>query len=191
MQRSNVEIRSKRSFYRRWIAGELGNRTQIFYTLQEAMKSGVEKIGFRELNRSGGGGAWERADRREQVPEIHARWVAAGRQFLMDDGVPNDKTVLQGELVRTERGLRGYLAIRPEGELLPPMRISMARGMHREYSPLQVRLLLEKFMDPASRDDVDLLLDLYPDHVIEFACFEANVGNIPGRNTMIWEVRAY
>jgi hypothetical protein len=179
-------IDSKRKFYELWADGALGNRTQLFYTLDEAMASGVEKIGFRAMGR--GGGAWERASRRADVPEIYARWKAAGRTFVMDDGVPNDKTRMQGELVRRHLGIEGFLAV---GTSIPPMRQSIAAGMHRHYGYLETRVLLQQFMDPASRDDIDALFERYPDAAIEFACFSVNVGVIPGRNTMIWEVRNY
>jgi len=35
------------------------------------------------------------------------------------------------------------------------------------------------------------LLDLYPDHVIEFSAAEVFVGDRPGRNAVVWEVRKY
>lgn len=184
-----MEIRSKRKFYELWEAGVLGNRTQIFRTLEEVYASGVtRKIGFRQLSQ--GGGAWELAETIDQVPEIYARWKAAGRNFIIDDGVPNDKTTMQGEICRTETGLYGFIAVATDGKGLPPMRRSIAAGMHREYHRVAVRALMERYMDPASRDDVDALLDLYPDHVIEFACFSVKVG-VLRRQTIVWEVRLY
>jgi hypothetical protein len=182
-----VDIRSKRQFYRLWEDGALGNRTQIFRTLEEAMSSGVQEVGFRA--QGAGGGAWEKAKTRDEVPAIFARWKASGRTFIMDDGVPNDRTTMQGEIVRTTASLEGFIAVAATRGL-PPMRQSIAAGMHRSYSWLQVRMLMAKFMDDPSRDDIDALLDLYPDHAIEFACFDCKVGNLR-RNTIIWEVRLY
>jgi hypothetical protein len=51
--------------------------------------------------------------------------------------------------------------------------------------------LLDRFMDPNSRADLDALLDLYPDAAVEFSCFSVNVGIFPARNTIFWETRNY
>lgn len=182
-----MEIRSKAEFYKLWQAGVLGNRTQLFTTLKQAMDSGAPTVGFREIGRAGGG-MWERSDTRQQIPEIHARWLATGRPFIMDDGVPNNRSTMQGEICRTHEGLQGYIAT---GYALLPMRRTMAAGLHKHYSRLEVRLLQQRYMDPSSREDIDALLDIYPDATVEFTCFDVNVGNIPNRNTMIWEVRNY
>lgn len=40
-------------------------------------------------------------------------------------------------------------------------------------------------------DDVEILLELYPDATIELAAYPYTLGKIPGRNTVIWEVRDY
>jgi hypothetical protein len=114
-----VDIRSKRQFYRLWEDGALGNRTQIFRTLEEAMSSGVQEVGFRA--QGAGGGAWEKAKTRDEVPAIFARWKASGRTFIMDDGVPNDRTTMQGEIVRTTSSLEGFIAVAATRGL-PPMR---------------------------------------------------------------------
>ena len=183
-----AEIRSKRQFFELWRAGCLGNRPRLFTTFEEAAQSGAAEIGFREIGRAGGG-AWEKVPM-SRLGETHMRWTSAGRKFIMDDGVPNDRTTMQGELCRTERGLYGFFVVSPSRGL-PPMRETMARGLHRSYYGAAVQYILGKYLDPSSQDDVRDLLDLYPDAVIELAAFDVNVGNLPGRNTVIWEVRNY
>jgi len=74
---------------------------------------------------------------------------------------------------------------------LPPMRQTLARGLHRHFSYVMTRYLLERYMDPSSRDDLDMLLEQYPDATVEFTCFSVNVGLFPRRNTIFWEVRSY
>lgn len=71
------------------------------------------------------------------------------------------------------------------------MRATAAAGLFRSYSGSAVLALVDEFMDPASRTDLDALLELYPDATIEFACFPCAVGVIPSRNTIFWEVRNY
>ncbi len=106
----------------------------------------------------------------------------------MDDGIPNNHVTMQGEICRTHRGLESYIAV---GYGMEPMRITMAKGLHRHRGYAETNYLLNTRMDPSSRDDVDALLELYPDATIEFASFDVCVGNIPGRNTIFWETRNY
>lgn len=183
-----AEIRSKRQFFELWRAGCLGNRPRLFETLDEALASGLPKIGFRQLGKAGGG-AWELAPR-EHLPYVHARWTRLHSPFLMDGSVPNDKTLIQGELCQTDRGLYAFVAVSPSVGL-EPMRLTMAKGLHRSYWRAEANALMRRYIDASSLDDIRDLFDLYPDAVIEFAAFAVNVGNIPGRNTIIWEVRNY
>jgi hypothetical protein len=169
-----------------WEQGLLGNRPPMYRTLEEALASGDPCIGFREMR--AGGGTWERSKNQEEAAEIYQRWKALGRAFIMDSAVPNNRSTLQGEICRTFRGLEGYLNV---GYALPPMRIAIQQGLLKPVTGSTIRVLTRKYMDPSSQDDLDALLDLYPDATIEFTCFDVDVGNIPGRNTLFWETRDY
>lgn len=210
-------IPNKRTFYDLWKAGLLGNRTLLTDDIDEALGWGAPKIGFRSVG-SAGGGAWTLVPR-EKARETFEEWTKAGRKFLMDGSVPNDKSVLQGEVCRTEKGLQGFLCIRDllvrdfgfivyhelsEGRTppatvtgfldttgLPPMRQTMAAGWHHHYGYLQTKLIIERYMDASSRDDLEILLDFYPDATVEFTVFDVNTGLFPHRNTIFWEVRNY
>jgi hypothetical protein len=191
-----MRIASKQQFFLLWEAGVLGNRTRLWRDPQEAhfwgmqQKLGILKpeIGFRELRKTGtaGAGAWEKVPW-HRVLETAERWKAEGRQFIMDDGAPDDKRTLQGEVCRTYRGLEGFLEV--GGKL--PMRPAMAAGLMHHYSYAATKALLDRYMDPSSRDDLDALLELYPDAAVEFSSFTVNVGIFPGRNTIFWETRNY
>lgn len=201
-----MKIRSKSEFFRLWRAGLLGNRPLMWDTIEEAMASGCERIGFRELGKAGGG-AWELWVRNEAVAAA-TRWTSEGRKFVMDGSVPNDHSTMQGEVCRTERGLESFLVVRDVviNDLayhmctlgsdwnylgLPPMRMTMGAGWHRHRGYLKTKVILDHYMDPSSRDDLDVLLELYPDATIELTCFDIDTGVIPGRNTIFWEVRNY
>jgi hypothetical protein len=43
----------------------------------------------------------------------------------------------------------------------------------------------------SSFDDLMGLLEKHPDAVIEFTAYDREIGDIPGRNTVVWEVRNY
>jgi hypothetical protein len=188
-----MQINSKRKFFSLWEAGLLGNRTNIWRDPNQAyaeafIKRNLVDVGFREIRKAGstGAGAWCKATRGAFWETVRV-WQALGRQFIMDDGVPNEKQTLMGEIVRTERGMEGFITLATP----LPMRPAMAAGLFKPRGYLETRLLLERFMDPSSRDDLDAILEMYPDHVVEFSCFSVNVGIFPRRNTMFWEVRLY
>lgn len=168
-----------------WEQGLLGNRTSLWRDPQMAYDSGAPEIGFREVGKSGGG-AWERGPR-VQVFEIAERWRAAGRRFVMDDGAPDEKRTLQGEVCRTARGLESFLEV--GGGL--PMRQAIAAGYMKPRGYLATKVLLDIYMDPSSRDDLDQLLELFPEATVEFSCFSVDVGVFPNRNVLFWEVRNY
>lgn len=179
-------ITSKHQFFELWKAGVLGNRTQLWTDPEDAYASMVPEIGFREIGKAGGG-AWEKV-KREDVFRTANMWTALGRKFIMDDGAPNHRSTMQGEVCRTVRGLESFLAV---GYGLPPMRQSIAAGLHRSYGYVETMVLLDRYMDPSSRDDLNMLLELYPEATVELSCFDVQVGNIPGRQVMFWEVRDY
>lgn len=188
-----MQIGSKRKFYELWHAGVLGNRPQTYFDVEVALRDGATRLGFRQIGIAGGG-AFAILDKKElgslfkpQVRALAIEWERCGRKYCLDSAVPNSRVTLLGELVRTTRGLEGFLGVRTG----LTMRESIAKGLVRPTSPITTMALLDQFMDPSSRDDVNGLLELFPDHVIEFACFPENVGVLPHRNTIIWEVRAY
>jgi hypothetical protein len=184
-----LRIANKAEFFQLWKAGVLGNRTNLWTRPEDALRgvlaSGAKRIGFRQIG-SAGGGAWEDCAP-SAVFEVFDRWTAAGRKFLMDDGCPDHLKTFQGEICRTYRGLEGFF----DTTARYPMRRATAEGDMRPYSGAMVNALLERFMDPSSRDDLRDLLDLYPDATVEFTCFSVDVGVYPNRNTIFWETRNY
>ena len=190
-----MQIKNKREFYKLWEEGLLGNRTKIFHTLEEALESREPQIGFRQVGKAGGG-RWSLVKKENQprdqfiakVTIEYQIWKNLGTPFIMDNSVPNHRSTLQGEICRTYKGIESFLAV---GYGLPPMRISIQENLHVHRGGATTNYLLDKYMDPSSRDDLRDLLDLYPDAAIEFTCFDCNVGVLPHRNTIFWEIRNY
>lgn len=191
-----AEIHSKRQFFSLWEQGLLGNHTLLWRSVDDAYRSGVPRIGFRQLNTlKGAKGAWTLVTR-DHAHATAREWAARGYEFIMDGSVPNDRSVMQGEIVRTVRGMEGYLCERASligltEPGLPPMRITMERGWHQALGYLETRRMVRRYLDPSSQNDLDALLELYPDAAIELTAFDCNVGVFPGRNTLFWEVRNY
>lgn len=180
-----MRIESKRQFFELWEKGVLGNRTNLWRDPVDAVNSSSPEIGFREIGKTGGG-KWEKVPR-EKTLETAKRWEQEKRKFIMDDGPGAKTATLQGEVSRIIGGWYGYLSLR-SGLMMRP---AMAAGCMKSYFGAQVLVLLNQFMDPSSRDDLNELLELYPDATIEFTCFSVDVGIFPGRNTIFWETRDY
>lgn len=51
--------------------------------------------------------------------------------------------------------------------------------------------LLRTYMNPVSYDWLQILLEEYPGHIVEFSCFSKCWGTLSQYNTVFWEVRNY
>ena len=178
-----MTIDSKKEFFEKWKKGLLGNATRLWWDPNEAWQSNAKEFGFREHR--AGGGSWERVWRSDFWETVY-RWRKEGRVFTMDDVCPDKYQTIQGEICRTFRGLESFI-----GASQLPMRRAMEAGILKPRGYVETLCLLERYMDPSSRDDVDVFFELFPDATIEFTCFRVDVGNIPNRNTLFWEVRNY
>jgi len=56
---------------------------------------------------------------------------------------------------------------------------------------IKARELLRIFLDPSSYADIMLLLEMFDKGTIEFATYEVDLGVLPYRNTVIFELRGY
>jgi len=179
-------IRTKRQFVREYQKGTFGNRAPTWNTLAEFQASGYRGL-VHIRNRVAGGPTWY------DIPaqEVAQTWTDLVRKGIKADSLylsgmaPHHKGTIQGEIRRDELWLTlTYCSAKL------PMRESMANGASTAHG-LAATMMLRHYMDPASFDWVMDLLDMYPDHVIEFSCFSIPWGTIPNRNTVVWEVRQY
>lgn len=105
----------------------------------------------------------------------------------MDSAAPNHLTTLVGEVCRSWRGLEGLLA----AESKCGMRDAQKLHLLIPRTGATILGLLDRYMDASSRDDLEILLELYPDATVEFSCFSVDAGVLPNRNTIFWETRNY
>ena len=109
---------------------------------------------------------------------------ALGRKIILSESAPDHLRTIQGELCEFDGIL--YLTY---SRAKTHMREALKRPSYAVG--ISVRLLLQQELSPPSYDDIMELLDLYPNHVIEFTAFSTFVGPSRGRNTCVWEVRLY
>lgn len=181
-------VNSKRQFFELWQAGVLGNKLRTWDNWADATCDGDKQgaFGFRELNPAGGGGAFEIVYF-GQVQITANKWDALGRRYVICEGAPDEFGTIQGEVCRTIQGLSGMLGLSHGLR----MRDAIKQGLLTPRSGAAVLALLDRYMDPSSRDDLNALFELYPDATVEFTCYDRGVGDVPGRNTIFWEVRNY
>lgn len=60
-----------------------------------------------------------------------------------------------------------------------------------QWRNTQARCYFRAYMTPDSYDDLQILLESYPDHVVELSILDSCYGTVPGRNAVVWEVRKY
>lgn len=180
-----MKITSKPEFFRLWNAGVLGFKLRTWEDPKVAVASGVPLVGFRQLGVAGGG-AFEMCTG-AQILDVASRWTAEGRRFMVCEAAPDERGTIQGEVCRTFRGWEGLLGPVVGGRR---MRDSIRDGHLIPRGNLETRALLRAYLSPASLDDLDALLDLYPDATVELTAYGDHDFD-RGRNTIFWEVRNY
>ncbi len=186
-------VTSKRDFVRRYKLGEFGNASPTWNSLQDWIDDYWREYSnslsalFHIRNRVAGGLTWY------DVPgkELIQRWQAVlcsgvnPTSLYISAMSPTEKTILQGEVRRSERGLElTYTRVKK------PMRDALAEETLTAFG-IRAKCTCEQAMDSNSWNWLNELLDNYPDHVIEFSVYSEPWGTIPGYNTVFWEVRKY
>lgn len=186
--------RTKADFYQRWVAGEFGNRLRSFDTLDELRQSGyVGPVGLRY--KEAGSPYCDIHVPPDEVCKRVREFVSQGARpelFTYNEPAPDHLLTMQGELTIGLKGLALYYS-RDQA----PMRVALA-ATGRQVDGLRAKLTLEAYCNPKSYDMLIYLLDrydpgpnVYGTPVVEFSCFDVELGDMPGHNTLIWEVRDY
>lgn len=181
-------ITDKRSMYALLAAGRLGNTIAQFFDVAEWERSPdaarYEWWGVRTLVPGG--------PCRLNCPRAEVR-ATAGRPEFAAAGVNVSMMVdracrvtLWAEVLDGPGGLVVYgIEYPPEG------------GSWRQHMPVSgrhwegtaARMLLRRHMDPSSYDDMVALFEKWPGHVYEFSACDRELGTIPGRRCIGWELR--
>jgi hypothetical protein len=98
---------------------------------------------------------------------------------------PDNRLKFQGEIMNTIDGIHILYST-----VKKPMNISL-REEEKMITGLLALNFLKENMSPSSFEDIMELLKLFPEDVIEFSCYDIQLGTLTNRNTIIWEVRGY
>jgi hypothetical protein len=185
-----VIVRSKAENYRLWTAGAYGNRLRAWRTEGEWRASGFSgPISVRYLGAGGGPCVYD--VRPEEVPEVLSDLRRRGfdpELVTFNEGAPDDRVVLQGELFN---GVVGGEVDRFECSTVRAKMREALRRERRVLTGVATRAVLRDLLSPGSWDDLNHLLDRFPDHVIEISVYSRFLGNTPRRNALVWEIRSY
>lgn len=179
-------VLSKSDMYRRLAAGEFGNTINQYFSINEWKDSEeyrrYEIWGVRTLTP---GGPCRLFCPKDEVEETARSFAPhAFNISLMIDAVSEVK--LMAEVFIGSVGLEVY------GIENPPRGCNWRRDMStlgKSYQLTAARGVLGRCLTPADRDDLYELLELYPNHVIEFSATNLYIGTLPNRSMIIWEVR--
>lgn len=195
-------ITTKKDFLEKYTSGQLGNKLRSWNdldTLKSSDYRGPVSIRSRLLS-------WKTM---YYVPQERLDAILAKegrlRGFATEDlyyneSAPDHRLTIQGEYLnnhtrylmysREKLAMKDALALPLNQDILPWPGAELGAWRH-ESEGLLTEMLLRANMNANSYDDFQILRDEYPDHVIEFSCYDCELGSIPSRNTLIWEVRSY
>jgi hypothetical protein len=187
------KVLTKRENYEHWQSGSYGNKLRSWRTVKEWRASGFAgKVALRQLGR-GGGGCVYHLDR-STLDAALLNWKLSGvsdEAIMVNEQAPdclliqgeyrNEVLVIDGE---THHGLFFHSRAHKQ------MREALVDGAAMAYDH-QADLMLRHLMSPSSYDDWLMLIEQYPDHVLEVSVYDMFVGDQPNRNALVWEIRKY
>lgn len=189
-------ITSKKQNYRLWQAGAFGNKLRAWRTVDEWRASGFTgQIVLRTLMNVGGSGRCFYGLSPDQIEDHVSRLLGSGvalDDIMINESAPDDTMILQGEYLNDiavvdDKVLWGWF-LHSRARL--QMRKALANAPERAHG-LRADLLLRMAMTPSSYEDWRDLLDRYPGHALEVSIYDRCLGDVPGRNALVWEVRRY
>jgi len=124
----------------------------------------------------------------EKLSQEIKRYIKMGYSvgdLTFNQSMPDEHLLIQGELMLRPFGYYLLYSI-----VKKPMNIALKEEPKHAHG-LEALSLLKTNLWSQSYTDLMDLLDIYSESVIEFGAYDLAVGDLPHRNTIIWEVRNY
>lgn len=184
-------VLDKRENWRRASAGLYGNRLRSWDSLAELRASDwTGLVTIRTL--IGGGGPCVYDVPADRAGEVCEELGLPEAMLCFNEGADDSRVVVQGEYLNDALVLDGRTFV---GALrFSTVRLKMRdalRAEERTAYGLAAHGVLRNAMTPSSWADFETLLEQYPGHVLEVSVYSGNIGSIPGRNALVWEIRRY
>jgi len=179
----NYQILTKPRMYEALSAGRFGNCFRVWRHASELVAAGYDGLVGVRCADAPGSPCYTQISTDDALA-IGADLERQGLRPVYYEAAPDTWIVLQGEVSREAGGL--YLCY-------STLRRSMREALWQaRYAwGMAARVILAQALSASSWADLEALLDMYPDHVVEFTAYDAPVGCLRGRNACIWECRAY
>lgn len=187
-------IGTKKLNYQLCHAGAYGNRVRQWESLEAWRASGfLEPVAMRTALQAGGGPKAFNVQPADVELQAH-KWMLQGisRECIRLSEMVDGLRILQGQYlndvyVQDGEARWGYFWCTFATGAMP---IAFKKESRTAFG-LRADLLIRSAMTPSSYSDWRELLERYPGHVLEFSVWESCVGDIPGRNAIVWEIRRY
>jgi hypothetical protein len=192
------KIKTKARAFDLYMAGGFGTRLQSWFGLDTFPKDFFSAPHRRAIMRvlgQGCGPVYDNIRSMNQLYCLYARLRFAGygqKHIWIGEQAPNDKIIIQGHLYNCACEGEPYNNFDVFEYTTRPMNLALShRKGFSTMRGLRTRLVLKDVMSPCSWEDFNILLGLYPNHVLEFSVFDCYLGHLPKRNAIVWEIRQY
>tara|TARA_Y100000361_G_scaffold36089_1_gene30612 strand:- start:54447 stop:55037 length:591 start_codon:yes stop_codon:yes gene_type:complete len=175
-------VLNKRDFVKRYKKGEFGNAAPTWssvtafkkaYALEWPTKDQL----FHLRSKEPGGPTYYNLTFKKLLSKKNTE------NYYVSAMAPTAKTIIQGEIRQSIKHLElRYTTVKK------PMRDAF-KVEDKTIFGLQVNYVVSSCLDANSQDWLFVLLDRYPNHIIEFSTYSTQWGTVPGYNTVFWEVR--
>jgi hypothetical protein len=189
-----MDVLNKATNYALLQSGNLGNRLRSWDTLKEWEQSGFGGLVALRMRAGYGGGTCIYSIPPQSVHKEFDKFIALGVEpgaIMINEMAPNTM-VLQGEYYNDVVILNNkcYWDYFFYSTAKLHMRDALKCSPQETYG-LSARIMLQQHMSASSWGDWQVLITNYPKHVLEVSIYENFLGDTPGRNTLVWEVRKY
>jgi len=184
-------VTTKKQNLKLFSTGFFGTKLKSWNTFEEVLKSGhKDSVTIRTL--AGGGGFCFYDCHIYEVENIISKCALPKELFYFNESAPDEHIVLQGEYYNKIINISGKTYDGTFTHSFHKLKMRDAlRISQRTCYGLSAKTLIKDYMSESSWSDFECLLDLYPDHVLELSIYGCNIGDIQGRNAIVWEVRSY
>ena len=194
LSRKPGTIRTKQECYALYRLSHFGNKALAWDTYEELSNSNWKgKVCIRSKTGMARRKVVYNIPFKDVKKEIRRfeRGGVSEESLSFNQSMPDSHLTIQGEVMRGFGGLElTYTTVqKPMNQALTEKR-ETTRGIKAYY-------LLRRYLCPSSYSDLEALLGKFDNGileqscVVEFSAYDVNVGDIPNRNTVIWEVRNY
>jgi hypothetical protein len=185
-------VTSKRRNFELWSSGAYGNRLRSWRSFEEWRRSGhAGRVALRSCGSTGEDPCTYDLQP-EDVEHEYKSWVARGGRgddVVVCEMAPDDRLLVVGEYHHDPL---------PDGSFrhffystgCKSMRVALREG-GRVASGLRATAILRYAMTELSWKDFQEIVLAYPGHVVEVSVYDHYLGDLPGRNALVWEVRRY